>query len=92
MDYNIQEDNYAILVENEKKRVKNQILESYISLRKERGITQYEMAERTGMKRTNIVRIEGGKYVPTIEVLVKLAVALDMELEVRMVERKSGNE
>ena len=92
MDYNVQEDNYVILVENEKKRVKNQILESYISLRKKRGITQHEMAERTGMKRTNIVRIESGKYVPTIEVLVKLAVALDMELEVRLVKKESGNE
>ena len=44
------------------------------------------------MKRTNIVRIESGRYSPTIEVLVKLATALDMELEIKLVERISENE
>lgn len=92
MDYRSEKEDFEILVEKEKKRVKNHILESYIALRQEKGITQQEIANRTGMKRTNIVRIEGGKYVPTIEVLVKLAAALDMELEVRLVEKESGNE
>lgn len=92
MDYRSEKENFEILVENEKNRVKKHILASYIALRQERGITQQEIANRTGMKRTNVVRIESGKYVPTIEVLVKLAAALDMELEVRLVEKESGNE
>lgn len=92
MDFHVQEENFEILVENEKKRVKNQILKSYIALRQEKGITQKEMAERTGMKRTNVVRIESGKYVPTIEVLTKLAVALDMELEIRLVKKELSDE
>ncbi len=41
----------------------------------------------TGIARTNIVRIESKANVPTIEVLLKLAEALDVELEVRFVER-----
>lgn len=88
MDYQIEKDGYEALIEEEKNRVKNQILNSYISLRKTKGITQQEVADRTGIKRTNIVRIESGKYVPTIEVLVKLATALDMELEVKMIEKE----
>ena len=56
-------------------------------MRKERGITQQEIADRTGIKRTNVARIESGRNAPTIEVLVKLAAALDMELEIRLVER-----
>ena len=87
MDFTVREDNFEVLVEREKERVKNQILTSYIKLRKEKGITQQEIADRTGIKRTNVARIESGRNAPTIEVLVKLAAALDMELEIKLVER-----
>ena len=87
MDFTVREDDFEVLVERQKERVKNQILTSYINLRKERGITQQEIADRTGIKRRNVARIESGKNAPTIEVLVKLAAALDMELEIRLVER-----
>ena len=87
MDFTVRGDDFEVLVERLKERVKNQILTSYINLRKERGITQQEIADRTGIKRTNVARIESGKNAPTIEVLVKLAAALDMELEIRLVER-----
>ena len=89
MDYSLKQDGFELLVEAEKERVKEEVLSSYISLRK---ITQQQIAELTGMQRTNIVRIESGRYSPTIEVLVKLAAALDMDLEIRLVERKSGDE
>lgn len=87
MDFIAREDDFEVLVERQKERVKNQILTSYIKLRKEKGITQQEIADRTGIKRTNVARIESGRNAPTIEVLVKLAAALDMELEIRFVER-----
>jgi DNA-binding XRE family transcriptional regulator len=87
MDFIAREDDFEVLVERQKERVKNQILTSYIKLRKEKGITQQEIADRTGIKRTNVARIESGRNAPTIEVLVKLAAALDMELEIRLVER-----
>jgi len=91
MDYSLKQDGFELLVEAEKERVKEEVLSSYI-LRKKKGITQQQIAELTGMQRTNIVRIESGRYSPTIEVLVKLAAALDMDLEIRLVERKSGDE
>ena len=87
MDFIAREDDFEVLVERQRERVKNQILTSYIKLRKEKGITQQEIADRTGIKRTNVARIESGRNAPTIEVLVKLAAALDMELEIRLVER-----
>ena len=87
MDFTAREDDFEVLVERQKERVKNQILTSYIKLRKEKGITQQEIADRTGIKRTNVARIESGRNAPTIEVLVKLAAALDMELEIRLVAR-----
>lgn len=90
MDYRVDHEGYEIFIEQEKNNIKQSIIESYISLRKSRGITQQEIANRTGMKRTNIVRIESGKSIPTIEVLVKLALALDMELKVSLVRRNEN--
>ncbi len=91
MDYCVN-DEFQTLVEMQKERVKNDILESYIAIRKKRGITQQQIADYTGMQRTNVVRIESGRYLPTIEVLIKLAAALDMDLEVKLVERNRENE
>lgn len=91
MDYCIN-DEFQTLVETQKERVKNNILASYIAIRKRRGITQQQIADYTGMQRTNIVRIESGKYLPTLEVLIKLAAAVDMDLEIRLVERIRENE
>ena len=92
MDYSLKQDGFELLVEAEKERVKEEVLSSYINLRKKKGITQQQIADLTGMQRTNIVRIESGRYSPSIEVLVTLAAALDMDIEIRLVERKSGDE
>ena len=61
MDFIAREDDFEVLVERQKERVKNQILTSYIKLRKEKGTTQQEIADRTGIKRTNVARIESGR-------------------------------
>lgn len=87
VDYIVKHDDLEILVETKKQRTKEQIIEQYISLRKQKGYSQEKIAEMTGIARTNIVRIESKSNVPTIEVLLKLAEALDMELEVRFVEK-----
>ena len=92
MDYHIEKDDFEALIEVQKERVKHEALNSYIAVRKKKKITQQQIAERTGMQRTNIVRIESGRYVPTLEVLIKLAAAVDMELEIKLVERNLGDE
>lgn len=39
------------------------------------GLTQAEMARRTGIARPNICRIESGKHTPAIETLARLCAA-----------------
>lgn len=92
MDYCVKNEEFEALIEIQKNRVKQQVLDANIAARKEKGLTQQQIAERTGMQRTNIVRIESGRYVPTLEVLIKLAAALDMDLEIKLIERIPGNE
>lgn len=90
MDYKYNDENKLCLIEVQKSRIKNQIIDQYIAIRKKKGLSQEKIANLSGIARTNIIRIEAKKNVPTIEVLAKLAEAIDMELEVRFVEKKEG--
>ena len=45
MDYSLKQDGFELLVEAEKERVKEEVLSSYISLRKKKGITQQQIAD-----------------------------------------------
>lgn len=90
MDYYKKNNNLDIIIEEEKKRTKDDIIEQYIRIRKEKGYSQEKIAEITGIARTNIVRIEKKINVPTIEVLLKLAMALDMDLEIKFVSKGNG--
>lgn len=88
MDYFVEDGNKSYVIETQKNRVKNQIIDQYIAIRKEKGLSQEKIATLTGIARTNIIRIEAKRNVPTIGILTKLAEAIDMELEVRFVEKK----
>lgn len=50
-------------------------------LRKNRGLSQEELAERADMSSKYISRIEMGQSFPSIETLAKLANALNVELK-----------
>ena len=88
MDFFVEDGNKSYVIETQKNRVKNQIIDQYIAIRKEKGLSQEKIATLTGIARTNIIRIEAKRNVPTIGILTKLAEAIDMELEVRFVEKK----
>lgn len=87
MDYLIQKDGITIRIEEQRQRVGTDIVAQYIVLRKKMGYTQEDISKATGIARPNIARIESGRNTPTLEVLTKLAGALDMELEIRFVEK-----
>lgn len=89
MDYTIRDNNGNLsFIETEKNILKEQLLKEYVSLRKAKNLSQEDIAFFTGIARPNISRIESGKYDPTLEVLTKLATALDMKLEIRFVEKE----
>ncbi len=87
MDYIVKQQDTTIVIEQTKKEIKNNIIEQFVTLRKAKKLTQEDIAVRTGIARSNIARIESGKYMPTIEVLTKLALALDMKLDISFVDK-----
>ncbi|MET9389875.1 helix-turn-helix transcriptional regulator [Streptomyces sp. NPDC006624] len=52
--------------------------------RTELGLTQTELAERSGLTQAKISRIEGSDTIPTLPLLAKLAKALDATLNIAL--------
>jgi transcriptional regulator with XRE-family HTH domain len=50
--------------------------------RKNNGLRQIQLAEKTKLSRSYISDIENGRYSPSIETLSKIAVCLDMDLNI----------
>jgi len=59
------------------------VAKALIELRKRKGLTQKELAEKIGTKQPVISRIETGVVKPSIALLERIAQALGAQLEVR---------
>lgn len=58
------------------------IIGELIKARQEKGVTQKQLAEMTGVKQPAIARIERGAVSPSINTIVKMLVPLGMTLAV----------
>ena len=61
-----------------KQQVRERIGKRIAILRKMAGLTQEQLAEKAGLQRTHVGRIEAGKYAVTLEVVQAIAEALGM--------------
>jgi len=52
-----------------------------VELREQHGLTQTQLAERSGMDQADISRIESGSTSPTTRVLQRIANALDADVQ-----------
>jgi transcriptional regulator with XRE-family HTH domain len=50
------------------------------SLRKKRKLTRYALAQRAGLSRVHVKRLEEGQQSPTIDTVQRLAKALNVSL------------
>lgn len=53
-------------------------------MRKSEGMTQEELAEIVGTKKSNISRLESGRYNPSLDFLVKVAGGLGKQVQVKI--------
>ena len=63
------------------------VLAELIEARISSGLTQKELAGKSGVDQANISKIERGLYNPSLRVLWKLADAMDMDLKLVFVPR-----
>ena len=64
--------------------VKSSVAEQVKMARKQAGMTPETLAEIVGTKKSNISRLESGRYNPSFEFLSRIAQGLGKELEVRI--------
>jgi predicted transcriptional regulator len=60
-------------VEWERQRPEREYIKAITAARMEQNLTQKELAERTGIRQSNISRIENGNCSPTIATLQQIA-------------------
>ena len=53
-------------------------------VRKSQGMTQESLAELVGTKKSNISRLESGRYNPSLDFLVKVAGGLGKQIQVKV--------
>lgn len=90
MDYIFDLDGTEITIEERQKEIRKEVIEQYVTCRKGRRMTQDELAKRTGISRPNISRFESGNYNPSLEMMVRMAAALDMTLDVKLVKSQEA--
>ena len=84
MDYIYSIDGQEILIEVQQKTTRSELIKQYVECRKSKKMTQDELAKRAGISRPNISRFESGNYNPSLEMMVRIAAALDMSISIRL--------
>ena len=69
------------MTEQEKQKVRDRIGLRIYTLRKMKELTQEQLADRAGIQRTHLGRIEAGKYAVTLETIQAIAEALGMTVD-----------
>ena len=70
------------MTDEQKQQTRDRIGQRVAALRKLAGLSQEQLAERAGLQRTHISRIEAGKYAVTLETIQAIAEALYMTVDI----------
>lgn len=65
------------------------LIHAMVEARKEKNLTQKQLAERTGIDQSDISKIETGNANPALSTLKRLADGLDMVLKLELVPKKT---
>ena len=70
------------MTDEQKQATRDRIGQRIAALRKLAGLSQEQLAERAGLQRTHVSRIEAGKYAVTLETIQAIAQALGMTVDI----------
>ena len=85
MDYMVNKNGIQVLIEADPVVIKKQVVEQYKEMRKNKKLSQEQVASAAGMARPDISRFESGRYNPSLELMVRYAHALGCELKIELV-------
>ncbi len=68
----------------ERSNASQEVAKQLRDVRKSQGMTQESLAELVGTKKSNISRLESGRYNPSLDFLVKVARGLGKQIQVKV--------
>lgn len=68
----------------ERSNASREVAKQLRDVRKSQGMTQESLADLVGTKKSNISRLESGRYNPSIDFLVKVAGGLGKQIQVKV--------
>lgn len=83
LERSLQDEGFA--QEWEEQSAERDVMRRIVEARMEEGLTQQELAERCGMKASNLCRLENGNGNPSVATLEKIARGLGKRLEISFV-------
>ena len=83
-DYTLNEGNENILIEVQRQQdvTREEVITLFRNYRKELGMTQSQLGQKAGVTQPNITRFESGNYNPSLEFMVRIAVAMGKKVKV----------
>ena len=63
---------------------REEVAQQLREVRKSQGMTQESLADRVGTKKSNISRLESGRYNPSLDFLVNVAGGLGKQIQVKV--------
>ncbi len=69
-------------IRQQKQQTRERMGKRIAALRKIAGLSQEQLADRAGLQRTHISRIEAGRYAVTLETIQAIAEALGMTVDI----------
>lgn len=66
-----------------------QVIRAMIETRREQHLTQQQLADRTGIDRADISKLENGNANPSLKLLKRLAEGLGMSVKIEFIPKKS---
>ena len=81
------EESSRSIADREEEAIRRAVIAQYIEYRKRKGITQQDIADSMGIKRPNISRFKSGNYNPSLDMLIRMADKMDLQIEITLREK-----
>ena len=78
-------ENAEVQAEYEKLKPEYDVVRAVLEARKKNHLTQQQLADRTGINRADISKLENGSTNPSIALLQRIAEGMDMQLKLEFV-------
>ena len=85
-DYIVKNGDENVIIESQKRVIGQEIIKELVYERKRLGLTQQDIADKTGMKAPNVTRVEGCKFTPALDVLERYAQAVGKKIKIELVD------